>query len=64
MSPRGGAAQKSEVVLFVRCTREQAEVVKREAERRGLTVAAFARAVLLEECDFSTVRAEARAKPL
>lgn len=63
MSPRG-AAQKSEHVLFVRCTREQFEQVKAEAERRGLTVAAFARAVLLEEIDFSTTRAGARAKPL
>ena len=63
MSSPGGA-QKSERVLFVRCTREQFERVRAEADRRGITIAAFARAVLLEECDFVTTRANARAKPL
>jgi predicted HicB family RNase H-like nuclease len=63
MSQSGGA-QKSEHVIFVRCTKEQHERVELEAKRRGVTVAAFVRTVLLEELDFSTARADARAKPL
>lgn len=57
-------AQKSGHVLFVRCTKEQYERVELEAKRRGVTVAAFVRSVLLEELDFATARTDARAKPL
>jgi len=64
MSPRGAATQKSGAVLFVRCTKEQYERFEREAQRRGMTLAAFARAELLEACDFAEQRADARAKPL
>jgi len=63
MSPRG-AAQKSGAVLFVRCTKEQYERFERAAQRRGVTLAAFARAELLEACEFDEQRADARAKPL
>lgn len=58
------SAQKSECVLYVRCTKEQYDRVELEARKRGVTVAAFVRSVLLEELDFSTARADARAKPL
>lgn len=64
MSPPGGAQTKNERVLFVRCTREQFDRVRAEAERRGLSVNAFVRAVLIEECDFVETRTSARAKPL
>jgi len=47
--PRAKQEQSKEHVVFVRCTKEQFERVKAEATKRGLSVAAFVRSVMLKK---------------